>query len=734
MRDEILSITTANITYNAHGTPVADAFDDVYFSNHDGMAETEHVFINNNALPARWLQHTRTTFTIAETGFGTGLNFLTTAHHFSEFRRKNPGNLLDTLHFISFEKFPIAQPDLHRSLQQWPTLSALSTQLLAKYPPAIAGCHRLIFQLSDDNCCNLTLDLWFGDVNELLPSLPDNLYRTIDTWFLDGFAPSKNPEMWQQHLFDNMAQLTRPNGTFATFTAAGFVKRGLQAAGFKVEKCRGFGRKRDMLRGEFPLFAGNTTTQAAVQEPSPKASKPSGKPLLACWKRTGVTAIPNNNTDNNTHHVAVIGGGLAGLTTAYALLRKGFKVTVLESANTLASGASGNTQGGFYPQLNVDFTLQSQLYSQCFYFAKQHYETLLANGFNFEHNFCGVLQLSFNESKQLRHQKLIKKGQWPATLIHSLTTEQAQQIAGIHLPCGGLFIPGGGWINPAQLVQALANACEQFSGFQCESGCNVTRLQLPEEQGYINEQGNIKPQQEHNIHMPQWHLTLAGTSATSLVANSVVLANSVACQSFSQCEGLTIQPVRGQVEHLEQANELGQLQTVLCHKGYITPAQNGMQHLGATFDKNQTDTNYRTIDEQRNLNTLRTALPHATWAGTITARQSGRASVRGATADHLPLMGNVPNLPAQVQQYAHLSKVRPGTAESLPVPAQWPNLFILAGLGSRGLCTAPLLAEALACQMGGNPLPLSQAQLNALSPNRFLIKQLKRGEMPRWLK
>jgi len=742
-----LSITTANITYNDHGTPVADAFDDVYFSNHNGMAETEHVFIHHNALPERWAAHARSTFTIAETGFGTGLNFLTAAHFFSAFRRKNPESILDTLHFTSFEKFPIAQTDLQRSLQQWPELSALSTQLLANYPPAIAGCHRLHFQPDEQNIGNITLDLWLGDVNELLPSLPVSQHHSVDAWFLDGFAPSKNPDMWQQSLFDNMAQLTRPGGTFATFTAAGFVKRGLQTAGFNVEKCRGFGKKRDMLRGSKPLTENHTlenktienhtianhaepeTNEATNTRTTDTTQNRANNHALTCWHRAGITQLSGTQVSSSKQalpHIAIIGGGLAGLTSAYALLQKGFKVTLLESANTLAAGASGNTQGGFYPQLNVDFTLQGQLYSQCFYFAKQQYQALIAKGFAFEHDFCGVLQMSFNKAQQLRQQKLVQKGQWPETLIHPVTTEQAEQIAGINLPCGGLFIPDGGWINPAQLVNALAKACEQFSTFRCELSCNVTHLEQLAKPELIQKQR----QDQNKNPLPQWQLSLGENNSATLIADSVILANSTACQSFAQCDGLTIQPVRGQVEHLPQTNELGQLQTVLCHKGYITPAQNGKQHLGATFDKNQTDVDYRTEDEQRNLDTLHTALPNATWLHAIEANQTGRASIRGATADHLPLMGNVPNLPAQAQQYENLNKLRSSAKLALPAPSQWPNLFMLTGLGSRGLCTAPLLAEALACQISGKPLPLNQAQLNALNPNRFLIKQLIRGNVP----
>lgn len=693
-----MSIKTANISYNEHGTPVADAFDDVYFSNQDGMAETRYVFIDNNFLTQRWASSSQERFTIAETGFGTGLNFLTTVKQFIDFRRSNPEKPLHSLYFISFEKFPVSASDLNISLQHWAGLAGIAAHLIEQYPSPIPGCHRLLFDLGTAISGNITLDLWFGDVNEVLPTLPQHLHRRVDAWFLDGFAPAKNPDMWQQNLFDYMAKLTASEGTLATFTAAGLVKRGLRDAGFTIEKCKGFGKKRDMLRGR---LAASDATSCDVS-----STRITDRQTAIYWQRNAAQDVAHPNQ----HHVVVIGAGLAGLNTAYALLRHGFRVTVIERGNTLASGASGNSQGGFYPQLTVDFTLPSQLYSQSFYYAQQRYRDLLRQGHHFGHDFCGVLQLSFNEQQRIRQQKLADKHLWPTQLIHPVDQVTAQNIAGVELPCGGLFIPDGGWINPAQLVNALAEACQQYSDFQLLLKCPVDSLTQ-----------QIEAENNHS----NWRLELGASSVKSpLMANSVVLANSVACQQFSQCDGLTIQAVRGQVEYLPQANELGQLQTVLCHKGYITPAQNGQHNVGATFDKNQTDVDYRVTDEQRNIDTVHKALPTLSWLNSINTQQTGRASIRGSTADHLPLVGNVPNIHAQAEQYAELHKASQYTELSAPI--QWQNLFMIAGLGSRGLCTAPLLAEVLACQLSGKPLPLTQQQLNALSPNRFLLRQLIR--------
>lgn len=216
------------------GSPVSKEFGDVYFSAKDGFAETRHVFIEGNNLPARWAG--KENFVIAETGFGTGLNFLTTLQLFEEVAK-----IEQRLDFISFEKFPLSVDEIRQALMPWDFGKNLET-LLQNYPLRIEGFHKIT--LND----NVTLMLIFGDVNETILEV-----RTpVDFWFLDGFKPSANPEMWSQTVFENMERLSSSGTTFATFTAAGFVKRSLQEAGFEVRKVKGFGTKRDMLVGEKP--------------------------------------------------------------------------------------------------------------------------------------------------------------------------------------------------------------------------------------------------------------------------------------------------------------------------------------------------------------------------------------------------------------------------------------------------------------------------------------------------
>ncbi|MEO9573015.1 MAG: tRNA (5-methylaminomethyl-2-thiouridine)(34)-methyltransferase MnmD [Tateyamaria sp.] len=213
----------AELEWRDGGVPVSVRFDDPYFSLDNGLAETRHVFVDGNDLPARFVDG----FAIAELGFGTGLNFLTT---WAAWRTAGvPG----AFHFTSFEAYPMAPADMAAALSAFPDLAPLARALV----DSLGADGRATFE-------DATLVVIGGDVRETLPGWQGQ----ADAWFLDGFAPAKNPEMWGPDLMADVARHTRPNGTAATYTAAGFVRRGLEAVGFDVTRAPGFGRKRHMTR------------------------------------------------------------------------------------------------------------------------------------------------------------------------------------------------------------------------------------------------------------------------------------------------------------------------------------------------------------------------------------------------------------------------------------------------------------------------------------------------------
>ncbi len=214
--------------------PRSKQFDDVYFSAQDGLAETRHVFLDGNNLPDAWAG--KDNFTICETGFGTGLNFLAVLQLLA--RSDRPKHL----HFISFEKYPLQKAYIEECLSVWGELSSELVVLLSNYPSDI---NYNIYNLTIFDDVDLTLV--FRDVNEEMPKLQEE----VDCWFLDGFKPSSNPDMWSETVFQNMARLSHEGTSLATFTAAGFVRRGLEAVGFDIRKVKGYGRKREMCVGTF---------------------------------------------------------------------------------------------------------------------------------------------------------------------------------------------------------------------------------------------------------------------------------------------------------------------------------------------------------------------------------------------------------------------------------------------------------------------------------------------------
>jgi tRNA U34 5-methylaminomethyl-2-thiouridine-forming methyltransferase MnmC len=214
----------AGLDWRDGALPISTQFDDPYFSLANGLEETRHVFLTGNDIPARL----HPGFQIAELGFGTGLNLLATLIAAGD----------TPIRFTSFEAYPMAAPDIARALQAFPEAATVAGEFLRHWS---AGTRQ--FQLGP-----IAVEVVIGDARITLP----NWQGRADAWFLDGFSPAKNPELWGEDLMAEVARHTARGGTFATYTAAGFVRRGLQAAGFAVERRKGHGHKRHMATGKMP--------------------------------------------------------------------------------------------------------------------------------------------------------------------------------------------------------------------------------------------------------------------------------------------------------------------------------------------------------------------------------------------------------------------------------------------------------------------------------------------------
>jgi len=230
---------TNNIVWHDSSTPMSIHFNDVYFNSDGAIAETRYVFIEANKLNEHFLSHTQPVFTIGETGFGSGLNFLIAWQQFLDFKQQNPDHRLKKLHFFSIEKYPLLPTELkqiYHTILSDKSLRSLARQIEAQWP-----CQY--YQFTD-----VELNILFADICHFVPQLTWS-NTLIDAWFFDGFSPAKNPAMWSTELFTALYQRTASNGTFATFTAAAQVRRNLVSAGFNVQKYKGYGKKREMLIG-----------------------------------------------------------------------------------------------------------------------------------------------------------------------------------------------------------------------------------------------------------------------------------------------------------------------------------------------------------------------------------------------------------------------------------------------------------------------------------------------------
>lgn len=665
------SITNAKLEWNESGTPVSDHFDDVYFSNVNGLEETRYVFLQSNHLPERWQTYEQRRFVIAETGFGTGLNFLAAWQAFAAFLRNNPGSVLKELHFISFEKFPVSREDLIKAHKAWPELSELSRELVEHYPIATPECHRIVLGNGA-----ITLDLWFGDIKDCMPKVPVNEKGLVDAWFLDGFAPSKNPEMWNQQLFDNMVKLGKKDCSCATFTAAGFVRRGLIDAGFEMKKVKGFGTKRDML-------AGTMTAKVAQSNFKP-------------WFY--------RESNEHVKNVAIIGGGIASAALAESLTRRGLNVSLYCQDTRAAQGASGNLQGAIYPLLNGDHSGVSRVFTPAFLFARQ-FINQAAQRFEFNHDWCGVTQLMWCDDATTKLNKILNAGFNPE-LVHSLDATQTNNTVGLNVDHPSIYYPLGGWVCPAQLTEKIFE--------------------------HLAKHDNFQPFFETKIEQLEWcdleHAWSLFSRDKQYVHDTVIIANGHQFSDFSQSSDLPLGKVKGQISHIASNSELEKLNSVLCYDGYMTPVSpdNNRLCIGASYDRDNLNIHFDPIAQVENIEKLKKCIPNQTWTEHVDASDNqSRQGIRCVSRDHLPFVGNVGKLEEIKAIYSDLPKKK---NQQVPNVSSHPNLYCLLGLGSRGLSTAPLMAEVLASQICQDPIPLPNDILELLHPSRMWVRKLKKGK------
>ena len=555
------------------GQPFSSRFGDVYFSTDSGLDETRHVFLQGNRLAERFATLSAgESFCIGETGFGTGLNFLCAWQLF--LKTAPAGSSLD---FFSVEKFPLSKEDLRAALALWPELNAQAELLQASWHRRVPGWNRWSFA---DGRIRLTLAI--SDVAEALPQLP---VAGVDAWFLDGFSPAKNPEMWSAEVLADIARASRAGATLATYTSAGWVRRGLQHAGFEVERAPGFGRKREMVRGHL-----HSVQTECVQKDVSKSPR---------------TAI-------------IIGGGVAGCAAAYALAKRGIAVTLIERAPQLASAASGNPRGILHARFGAGGNPLHRFVLAAYGHVLGLLDQLLpVDGVT--HAECGLLQLACNEVEKKRILRLSEQD-WPEHLLQFVDAAKATQLAGIEMRYGGLWFLASGWVVPPVLCAKLAR-----------------HVLITQRLGY-----EVKTLEKTET---SWHVTGhdAQDSIWEADAEVVVVCCAHLAKKLAPFAYFPLTAVRGQISVIPQTTDSNELQSVVCGDGYCAPAVDGVHVTGATHSFEDESTEVRVTDHTENLANLAEYAPilFQTLGGMDAVKLTGRASVRCSAPGAMPLVGEV---------------------------------------------------------------------------------------------
>ncbi|WP_426978322.1 FAD-dependent 5-carboxymethylaminomethyl-2-thiouridine(34) oxidoreductase MnmC [Acinetobacter johnsonii] len=549
--------------------PVSKKFGDVYFSKDNGLLETRHVFLNGNDLPERLsnLQPFEY-FSVGETGFGTGLNILALWQLWQQVRPNNHSHL----HAISVEKFPLSKTDLIRALNVWPDLKPIADQLIAQYPHPIAGCHRLNFPEE-----RFSLDLWLGDAHDVFPSMAKT--NSVNAWFLDGFAPACNPDIWEEQVLNHIVRLSGIGTTFSSFSVAGVLKRGLTQHGISISRPRGYKHKREMLKAIWlPAEPENTSDAVDTQ------------------------SVLNQNQPDQVPHafkqrqIAIIGAGIAGLTSAWAFAERGHQVTLYDQSEPLVGG-SGNPLALLNPKLCPIEHSHEHLMTLAWQHALQHYPKFQA------FRPIQVHQLALKKAEDL----LNLEQQYPVDLLTAETAADSALIT--EYP--SLNLTEAGAVSPHQLKdQILAHPLIQFLQ------ANITKIN-PEHNELFNEQAQSLGQFDHVI---------------------VCCARHTAA-FFEQYP--VLKPIRGQVSWMENTAQPLALNQAYSYGGYCMQLDAQQFILGASFYPNRDDSDVLLEDHVHNYELIHSVFPDYAQSLPDVTTWQGRASVRAQSLDYFPVLGKM---------------------------------------------------------------------------------------------
>ena len=571
------AIQTADLDWqNVDGieVPISKKFGDVYFSKDNGLRETQHVFLNGNDLSTRLATlNDFEYFSVGETGFGTGLNILALWQLWQQVRPDNHSHL----HAISVEKFPLCKNDLIRALNVWAELRPLAAQLIEQYPRPIAGCHRLSFPKE-----RFSIDLWLGDAQDIFPIIPKT--APVNAWFLDGFAPSCNPDMWAENVLAHIVRLSDYGTSFASFSVAGILKRGLKQHGILISRPRGFGHKREMLKAIWnpPNLSVNVDLTNKITES-----------LDSTQKKTELNRTPIFKQ----RHIAIIGAGIAGLNAAWAFAERGHQVTIYDQSAPLA-GASGNPLALLNPKLSPIAQSADHLMTLSWQFTQHYYP-------------------QFKAFRAISVQQLIQKNPQEALdLVADYSPDVLQHVTAAQLDLktdyASVQLQQAGAISPHQLRdQILAHDLIHFTIAQIEQCQKLDNAQVQ----LLDADTNILGQFDHVV---------------------------VCCARESQkffSHYPRLRAIRGQVSWLRNTGLQLNPQQAYSFGGYCMQLDAEHLILGASFHPERDDSAIEQADHLHNYELIHNAFPDYAESLPQIDTWQGRASVRAQTLDYFPVVG-----------------------------------------------------------------------------------------------
>lgn len=650
----------AKLEWKNNQTPISRYFDDVYFSVENGLEESRYVFLDHNDLTRRFSQSSY--FCIGELGFGTGLNFCAAWERWS---RVAPAGA--RLQYISCEKYPLTREQLEKASQSWKELLPQYQELIKSYPSrcldSVSG--RQVIELDHGR---VQLVLLIGDALTELR----NFSGRVDAWFLDGFSPNKNPQMWSAPLFSELARHSDHKTTFSTFATARLVKESLQQSGFHYRKSPGFGKKREMLCGEYR--GESAPSFSFLEEKKPWFSR-------------------SNVKSSSKKEAVIIGAGLAGSSLAYELALRGWQIKLIERHRRVGMEASGNPAGAIFPAIAAnDHRIARFSYTAFWPFLQQ-----LKQFPRLRWGQTGLLQLAHNETTLQRFRNAQSFWKWPREFCRWVDWEEASQLSGIPVAVPGLYFPQAGWVDPLSLCQSYLEAFPSQVQVQLETEA-------------------ISIQQENG----QWHvIDLSGKVIAQ--TETLIIANASDLEQFDQTRNLGVRRQRGQLMQLLETQATEKLQTVLSFERYFTPSIGGLHVLGASHSREDT---FQGVRLEENIQLVKQL---SRWIPGLQVDEiedlPSRVSFRATTPDSLPLVGPVPHRKHYENFYSDLYQGK--HPSRYPQAEYHPGLFVNVGHGGRGILYTSLASKSLAAELNGESQPLEEDLWTSLHPARFLVKEFR---------